>query len=140
MHYSNCGKEQTWIFDCGDGSEWRFSSHCIGSLRQMINIHMKRTKVNKIFITHLHVDHSSGLVSLLSDLDMCRSCIVSFMLGHYMDKTRFELDIYGPYHLSELILPFLHYSKMGKNININIFEFLQEGEVLRGTTKVVPKT
>ena len=37
----------------------------------MIKLGVKRTKVNNIFITHLHVDHASGLMALLTDIDMC---------------------------------------------------------------------
>ncbi|MBI4441606.1 ribonuclease Z [Candidatus Woesearchaeota archaeon] len=64
-------KEQGMLFDCGEGTQ-----------RQMNIASLKRTSVTKVFLTHWHGDHVSGLIGLLQTL------------GNEQDAPR--LEIYGP--------------------------------------------
>lgn len=80
------------LFDCGEGTQI-----------QILNYRIKRSKINHIFISHLHGDHYFGLVGLLN----------SFAL---LSRTQ-PLHIYGPaplidvielqFKLSETQLPYL---------------------------------
>ncbi|HFC01135.1 MAG TPA: ribonuclease Z [Phaeodactylibacter sp.] len=67
-----------YLIDCGEGTQMRLSEN-----------HIKRSKINQIFISHLHGDHIFGLTGLLS----------SFSLN---GRTQ-ALDIYCPPHLDEII-------------------------------------
>jgi len=72
-------EKYTWMFDCGDGTQ-----------RQMLYSHIQKTKLECIFITHLHGDHCFGLPSVI--------CTLLFM-----DSTMEKLHIYGPAGLYDMI-------------------------------------
>lgn len=70
--------EQFFLFDCGEGTQI-----------QMRRNKLKFSKVNEIFITHLHGDHYFGLIGYLSSL-------------HLLGRTN-EMKIFGPKDLETII-------------------------------------
>lgn len=69
---------ELFLFDCGEGTQVSL---------KMLNLHWKR--INRIFISHMHADHVTGLPGLL-------------MLSSQVDRTE-PLYIYGPEALKEYI-------------------------------------
>lgn len=66
------------MFDCGEGSQI-----------QILNYRIKRSRINHIFISHLHGDHYFGLIGLLNSFAL---------LGRIQ-----PLHVYGPAALIEVI-------------------------------------
>jgi len=69
---------EIYLFDCGEGTQVSL---------KMLNLHWKR--ISRIFISHMHADHVTGLPGLL-------------MLSSQVDRTE-PLYIYGPSKLKEYI-------------------------------------
>ena len=69
---------ELFLFDCGEGTQVSL---------KMLNLHWKR--INRIFISHMHADHVTGLPGLL-------------MLSSQVDRDE-PLYIYGPERLREYI-------------------------------------
>lgn len=51
--------DQVYLIDCGEGTQFR-----------MMEYHVKRMKINQIFISHLHGDHFFGLFGVLTSMAM----------------------------------------------------------------------
>src|SRR5476649_1217923 len=77
--------EHLYLIDCGEGTQ-----------QQMLRFEVKASRINHIFISHLHGDHYLGLVGLLSSM-------------HLNGRTR-TLKLYGPAELKEIIDLQLKYS------------------------------
>lgn len=76
--------EQLFLIDCGEGTQM-----------QLFRYGIRSTKINHIFISHLHGDHYLGLVGLLSS---------QHLVGRQAD-----LHLYGPAPLKEILdLQFKH--------------------------------
>lgn len=67
-----------YLIDCGEGTQVRMRDNRI-----------KRSKINQIFISHLHGDHIFGLIALLS--------------SYSLNGRKEPLHIYCPPHLDEII-------------------------------------
>ena len=52
-------QEQLFLIDCGEGTQF-----------QMMKFHVKKMKINQIFISHLHGDHFFGLFGVLTSMAM----------------------------------------------------------------------
>jgi ribonuclease Z len=52
-------QEENYLIDCGEGTQMQFSRYNI-----------KRSKINHIFISHLHGDHYFGLIGLLTSMGL----------------------------------------------------------------------
>lgn len=73
-----------YLIDCGEGTQ-----------QQLIRYGLKSSKINQIFISHLHGDHYFGLVGLLSSL-------------HLNGRIK-PLDVFGPAPLLDILqLQFFH--------------------------------
>ncbi len=92
--------EENYLIDCGEGTQL-----------QLTNYKIKRSKINHIFISHMHGDHYFGLIGLISSMGL-------------MGRTA-DLSIYAPAALEQIInlqllaahtaLPFkIHFFKLGE--------------------------
>lgn len=70
--------EHLYLIDCGEGTQ-----------QQLLRYDVKATRIDHIFISHLHGDHYLGLVGLLSSL--------------HLNGRRKLLKLFGPVHLKEII-------------------------------------
>ncbi len=79
----NCN-EKYYLIDCGEGTQ-----------QQLIRFGLKASKIEYIFISHLHGDHYFGLIGLLSSM-------------HLNGRVR-PVHVFGPPALKEILdLQFLH--------------------------------
>src|ERR1700709_508649 len=70
--------ERLYLIDCGEGTQ-----------QQMLKFEVKASRIDHIFISHLHGDHYLGLVGLLSSL-------------HLNGRTK-AISLYCPFPLKEII-------------------------------------
>ena len=70
--------EESYLIDCGEGTQM-----------QMTKYKIRRSKINHIFISHLHGDHYFGLVGLLTSMSL-------------LNRTQ-DLHIHAPAALEEII-------------------------------------
>ena len=96
-------KGEGFLFDCGEGTQ-----------RQIMKAGLSIYQVDKIFISHLHTDHTLGLPGLLETLDM-------------HDKPR--VDIYSIHGLQKVLGCVLNGVIYAPDIDINIHEFEPQNEV-----------
>src|SRR6266566_2858414 len=70
--------EQSFLIDCGEGTQM-----------QMDKYKIRKSKINHIFISHLHGDHYFGLIGVLTSMGL---------LGRSQD-----MNIYAPPVLKDII-------------------------------------
>ncbi len=92
---------QHYLIDCGEGTQL-----------QLLKCKLKISKINYIFISHLHGDHYLGLQGLLSSM-------------HLLGRTKI-LELFGPPGTAEIITLQLKYSKTILNYHINFHEILYD--------------
>jgi len=78
--------ERLYLIDCGEGTQ-----------QQMLRFDVKASRIDHIFISHLHGDHYLGLVGLLSSL--------------HLNGRKKPLNLFGPAALIEIIELQLRYSE-----------------------------
>ncbi|KGL63922.1 ribonuclease Z [Polaribacter sp. Hel1_85] len=105
-----------FLIDCGEGTQ-----------RQMRKYKVGFSKINHIFISHLHGDHFYGLVGLLSTYGM-------------LNREK-ELHIYGPKGIKEVTLLQLKVSKSYAKYNMIFHELTsKKSELIFEDDKVSVKT
>ncbi|WP_162127876.1 ribonuclease Z [Flavobacterium phycosphaerae] len=109
-------RNRMFLIDCGEGTQVQLRKN-----------KLKFSKINHIFISHLHGDHFYGLVGLIS----------TFMLLNRQT----DLHVYGPKGIKEIILLQLRYSNSFTGYNLYFHELeSKESEVVFEDEKVVVKT
>lgn len=109
-------RDRMFLIDCGEGTQVQLRKNKI-----------KFSKINHIFISHLHGDHVYGLVGLVS----------TYMLLNRVN----DLHIYGPKGIKEIITLQLRLSNSWTNYNLYFHELESaESEMVYEDEKVVVKT
>ncbi|MDB5007682.1 MAG: ribonuclease [Mucilaginibacter sp.] len=98
--------DRLYLIDCGEGTQ-----------QQMLRFDVKASRIDHIFISHLHGDHYLGLVGLLSSL-------------HLNGRTK-PLKVFGPAPLKEIIELQLRYSETTLQYNLEfVFTNPEKAEVV----------
>lgn len=109
-------RDRMFLIDCGEGTQVQLRKNKI-----------KFSKINHIFISHLHGDHVYGLVGLVS----------TYMLLNRVN----DLHIYGPKGIKEIITLQLKLSNSWTNYNLYFHELEStESETVFEDEKVIVKT
>lgn len=109
-------RNRLFLIDCGEGTQVQLRRNKI-----------KFSKINHIFISHLHGDHVFGLVGLVS----------TFML---LNRTT-DLHIYGPKGIKEVISLQLRLSNSWTNFGLFFHELIStKSEIIFEDDKVLVKT
>ncbi|MCG9792763.1 ribonuclease Z [Flavobacterium algicola] len=109
-------KNRLFLIDCGEGTQVQLRKNKI-----------KFSKINHIFISHLHGDHFYGLIGLISTFSL---------LGRTTD-----LHVYGPKGIKEVTLLQLKLSNSYTNYNLYFHELeSKKSVVLFEDDKVIVRT
>lgn len=111
-------KNQMFLIDCGEGTQVQLRKHKI-----------KFSRINRIFISHLHGDHFYGLIGLISTFTLL--------------NRENDLHVYGPKGIKEIILLQLKYSSSYTSYNLYFHELESNESVLvyeddNVTVKTIP--
>ncbi|MGZ9676255.1 ribonuclease Z [Flavobacterium sp. GNP001] len=109
-------KNRLFLIDCGEGTQVQLRKNKI-----------KFSKINHIFISHLHGDHFFGLVGLVSTFSL-------------LNRTT-DLHIYGPEGIKDIILLQLKLSNAWTNYGLFFHELKSlDSEIVYEDDKVTVKT
>lgn len=109
-------KNRFFLIDCGEGTQVQLRKNKI-----------KFSKINQIFISHLHGDHFYGLIGLISTFSL-------------LNRNN-DLHIYGPKGIKEIILLQLRLSNSWPNFGLHFYELeSKESELIYEDDKVQVKT
>ena len=111
-------KNQMFLIDCGEGTQVQLRKHKI-----------KFSRINRIFISHLHGDHFYGLIGLISTFT-------------FLNREN-DLHVYGPKGIKEIILLQLKLSNSYTGYNLYFHELESNESVLvfeddNVTVKTIP--
>lgn len=82
----------TWLFDCGEGTQI-----------QLRKSKIRCSRINKIFITHSHGDHSFGLAGVLCMIGQSQLAERERMFTEGKGETIEPVEIYGPEGIRDLV-------------------------------------
>lgn len=109
-------RNRLFLIDCGEGTQVQLRKNKV-----------KFSKINHIFISHLHGDHFFGLVGLVS----------TFML---LSRTT-DLHIYGPKGIEEILLLQFKYANAHPNFGLFFHELTsKESQIIYEDDKVLVQT
>ena len=86
-------RDKLFLVDCGEGTQM-----------QICRNHVRFTRMNNIFISHLHGDHCFGLIGLLSSLEL-------------LGRTA-EMHIYAPGQLEKILFNDIAFFNRGMSYKI----------------------
>ncbi|WP_259069226.1 ribonuclease Z [Mucilaginibacter sp. X4EP1] len=107
--------ERLYMIDCAEGTQ-----------QQMLRFDVKGSRIDHIFISHLHGDHYLGLVGLLSSM-------------HLNGRSK-PLYLYGPPHLKEIVELQLTYSDTVLQYNLEFKPTTPDKEVILDNHDVTVET
>ncbi|RVT74989.1 ribonuclease Z [Flavobacterium sufflavum] len=109
-------KNRLFLIDCGEGTQVQLRKNKI-----------KFSKINQVFISHLHGDHFYGLIGLISTFSL-------------LNRNN-DLHIYGPKGIREIIMLQLRLSNSWPNFGLHFHELTSnQSELVYEDEKVMVKT
>lgn len=109
-------KERMFLIDCGEGTQVQLRKN-----------KLRFSKINHVFISHLHGDHFYGLIGLISTFSLL--------------NRQTDLHVYGPKGVKEIILLQLKLSNSWTGYNLYFHELEgKESEVIYEDKKVTVTT
>ncbi len=109
-------RDRLFLIDCGEATQVQLRKNKI-----------KFSKINHIFISHLHGDHFFGLIGLISTFTL-------------LNRTA-DLHIYGPKGIKEILLLQLKYSNSYTGYNLYFHELdSKESQIVFEDQKVIVRT
>ena len=97
--------DESFLIDCGEGTQMQLSKYKI-----------KRSKINHIFISHLHGDHYFGLIGLLTSMSL-------------LNRSQ-ELHLHAPPQLEQLIALQLNFAATHLSYPLHFHALLNEGVIV----------
>ena len=97
--------EENFLIDCGEGTQMQLSKYKI-----------KRSKINHIFISHLHGDHYFGLIGLLTSMSL-------------LNRTQ-DLHLHAPPELEQLIRLQLNFAATHLSYTLHFHPLENEGLIV----------
>ena len=104
--------EESFLIDCGEGTQM-----------QLMKYKIKRSKINHIFISHLHGDHYFGLIGLLTSMSL-------------LNRTQ-ELHLHAPPELEQLISLQLSFASTHLCYTLHFHPLSDEGLIFEGNKMTV---
>lgn len=109
-------KNRLFLIDCGEGTQLQLRKNKV-----------KFSKINQIFISHLHGDHFYGLIGLISTFSL-------------LNRNN-DLAVYGPKGIKEIIMLQLRLSNSWPNFQLHFHELVSnQSETIYEDDKVLVKT
>lgn len=99
--------DESFLIDCGEGTQMQFSKYKV-----------KRSRLNHIFISHLHGDHYFGLIGLLTSMSL-------------LNRTQ-DLHLHAPAELEQVIKLQLDLADTHLSYTLHFHALTNEGLVLDG--------
>ena len=99
--------EESFLIDCGEGTQTQLSKY-----------KTKRSKINHIFISHLHGDHYFGLIGLLTSMSL-------------LNRTQ-DLHLHAPPELEQLISLQLNFASTHLSYLLHFHPLKEEGIIVDG--------
>ena len=108
--------DRLYLIDCGEGTQ-----------QQMLRFDVKASRIDHIFISHLHGDHYLGLVGLLSSM--------------HLNGRKKALKLFGPAPLKEIIDLQLKYSDTVLQYQIDFFPtYTENPQLILDNTDITVET
>lgn len=108
--------EHLYLIDCGEGTQ-----------QQMLRFDIKASRIDHIFISHLHGDHYLGLIGLLSSM--------------HLNGRKKEIKLFGPAHLKEIIDLQFKYSETTLQFPLEfVATNAQKAEVIVNNSDIIVET
>jgi ribonuclease Z len=108
--------ERLYLIDCGEGTQ-----------QQMLRFDVKASRIDHIFISHLHGDHYLGLIGLLSSM--------------HLNGRKKALYLFGPAHLKEIIDLQFKYSETTLQFPLEFTAIdAQKSEIIVNNSDVIVET
>ncbi|MES2850587.1 MAG: ribonuclease Z [Bacteroidota bacterium] len=105
-------QEEAYLIDCGEGTQM-----------QMAKYKIRRSKINNIFISHLHGDHFYGLPGVITSMSL-------------MGRTQ-DLHLYAPAPLEKILALLMEVAKTQLSYQLYFHPLTEETEIMNDSKMTV---